>query len=1139
MGGVSCAVTSNINTNNAVCSAPVGVGQSLTIKLCSTWNGVTRCTERASSFSYNVGTLTSIGTVSTAGGSLTVQGSSLGASPGKMFVFYASAWYEATCSAGGWSHTSVTCTVNAGVGSNIPVYIKTTSGDSNQMTFSYPAPLITEVSPTSGNTPGGYSITVKGSNFGTAQGSSAFFIGSTKSSSCSSWASTQFVCVVPAGTGASKTASVTVGSQASNQGMTFSYNAPTIGSFAISVQTASTDGGYVMTLAGTNFGAGSSVTFNGISITAVTTSNSDQALSFTVPAGSGKSLIITVTCASQTSNGITFSYAGPTISKLTGTVNTEGGSVLTLDGTNFMGGSTLPTVSVGGANCPLTGTSTSSKILCTAPATTSSSSNPLSVVLSANGQVSNTMSVTLTSPTVASLGSSSGSTAGFSMTIAGTNFGINAAIVSVSVAAGTDTPAAAVVTSVSHKQLVVTIPQLSGGSGTSLFVYVAVGGVSVKSTATFNYLPPTLSGIVGSILTSGTGVVTISGSNFGANSGGNSVTKISSTGALATFNIQSWSHTSIVGVFPAGSGVKNNVLVTSGGQQSNVLVDIKYPAPSVSSVSPTSGNVGGNIVIQGNNFGTAGTATIGSLTVTTSGWTHTGISGTIPDGFLFNQPIQLVVDGQTSNTDVTFSFAGPSITDVKPVIGSTSGSTQVTLTGVNFGASGAKSSVTLGTGASSVVCTISSWTSSTIIFLTPAGQGTSILITVSTLNSVTTSASATFSYSAPVISSVTPATINTDGTSLVTVAGSNFGTAPVVTLGGIVCAQQSKSHTEVVCSAPSGVGTSIAVVLSAGGQAASSTVSYTAPSISSLFPTSTNSEKLETITLTGSQFGNDNSVVIIKVAGASVPLATISQTRITFSAPVGTAQTATVALTVAGQSSNTATLAFNDPVITTVSPQGQAPQGGSALTIAGTSLFTSAVATVTVGGKSCPVVTDTGAEIVCTLPAGSGSGNLVVVSVGQRSSTQKVFYTYASATITSVFIPGQTGNNTLLNTAGSEQLTINGNNFGSFPDVSLGGTSLLVVSSSATQIVVRTPAGAGINAQLAVSFSGMIAGCATASVCQLSYAVPTISSVTPATAPTEVFVLTVAGSNFGANVGSVTVGSYVCSASGSGTFHTT
>lgn len=142
---------------------------------------------------------------------------------------------------------------------------------------------------------------------------------------------------------------------------------------------------------------------------------------------------------------------------------------------------------------------------------------------------------------------------------------------------------------------------------------------------TISSISPT-SGVVGSSFV-------ITGNNFGATKGSSTVKF-----GLTTASTTAWSNTSITATVPT---VSTGALYTVGVQTSNgsgnassgFLVLSATPAPTISSIAPTSGFVGSSVVITGSNFGaTKGSSTVkfGTTTATTTVWGNTSITATVP-----------------------------------------------------------------------------------------------------------------------------------------------------------------------------------------------------------------------------------------------------------------------------------------------------------------------------------------------------------------------------------------------------------------------------------------------------------------------------------------------------------------------------
>ncbi len=200
-------------------------------------------------------------------------------------------------------------------------------------------PTVSSLSPTSGPTSGGTTVTITGTGFSTAPGTGAVKFGGT-SADYDIISDTQITATAPAGAAGTVDITVTTpgGTSTTTAGDQFTYVAlPTLSS--VSPNTGPTAGGTSVTLTGTNFTGGTtSVSFGGTSGTI--TANTGTSLTVTAPAHAAGTVDITVTTpggTSTTSANDRYTYiAAPTISGITpNTGPTAGGTSVTLTGTNF------------------------------------------------------------------------------------------------------------------------------------------------------------------------------------------------------------------------------------------------------------------------------------------------------------------------------------------------------------------------------------------------------------------------------------------------------------------------------------------------------------------------------------------------------------------------------------------------------------------------------------------------------------------------------------------------------------------------------------------------------------------------------------------------------------------------------------
>ena len=426
-------------------------------------------------------------------------------------------------------------------------------------------------------------------------------------------------------TAGSNSATATLGSAGPwvMQMVTFSSSpgpAPTVSS--VSPNTGSTAGGTAVTITGTNFVAGATVTFGGTAATNVTVVLGTQ-ITATTPAGSAGTVAVTVTNPGgqngSLSNGFAY-IAPPTITSVSPNNGpTAGGTPVAIAGTNFAAGATVTFGTAAATNVVVLG---ATQITATTPAGTAGAvtvkvTNPSGL----SGSLTN--GFIYGPPTVSSVSPNNGPTAGgTAVTITGTRF-----ITGATVAFGAN--AATNVVVVSATQITATAP--AGTVGAVTVTVTNPGGLSGSLTNGFTYGAPTVSSVspnTGS--TAGGTAVTITGTNFAT---GATVT----FGTAAATSVVVASATRITATTPAGTAGAVTVTVTNvGGQSGSLANGFTYAVfPTVSSVSPNSGPAAGGttVTITGTNFVAGATVTFGSNAATNivvvSG---TQISATTPAG---------------------------------------------------------------------------------------------------------------------------------------------------------------------------------------------------------------------------------------------------------------------------------------------------------------------------------------------------------------------------------------------------------------------------------------------------------------------------------------------------------------------------
>jgi hypothetical protein len=154
-------------------------------------------------------------------------------------------------------------------------------------------------------------------------------------------------------------------------------------------------------------------------------------------------------------------------------------------------------------------------------------------------------------------------------------------------------------------------------------------------------------------------------------------------------------------------------------------------APSITSVTPSSGPVGTSVTIAGSNFGSSqGSSTVtfnGTSAGTAPSWSATSITVNVPTGATTGNVVVTV--GGVASSGVAFTVttsAGPNISTLDPTAGAVG--TAVIISGSGFGSSQGTSTVTFnGTSAG----TATNWSSTSISVKVPTGATTGpVVVTV-------------------------------------------------------------------------------------------------------------------------------------------------------------------------------------------------------------------------------------------------------------------------------------------------------------------------------------------------------------------------------------------------------------------------
>jgi hypothetical protein len=921
------------------------------------------------------------------------------------------------------------------------------------------SPSVAKISPASGPTAGGTSVTITGTNLAAATsvkfGTTA---GTITGNSPSSVTATS-----PAGAVGTSDVTVTTpgGTSPTSSGDKFTYVGPPSVT-GISPTNGPSSGGTSVTITGTNLSAATTVSF-GTSAGTIT-ADSATSITATAPNGTGGAVDVTVTTAggtSSTSSADVFTYQPvPTV---TG-VNPAGGPVaggtsVVISGANL---SSASAVKFGTTTASVTADSAGS-ITATAPAEAAGS---VDITVTTSGGTSVTSSAdkfTYASlPTVTGVSPTSGPTSGGTVvTISGTNLAA-----ALSVKFGTTN---ASVTTDTANSITATTP--AEAAGVVDVTVTTPGGTSATSSADkFTYVVmPVVNGVnpTSGPIAGGT-VVTIAGSNLSSAT----AVKFGTANAAITAN----SATSITATAPAQAAAIVDVTVaTIGGTSATSSADkYTYAAiPTVTAVSPISGPTSGgtSVVITGTslsaattvNFGTSG----GAITLNSA----TSITTTAPAELAGVVDISVTTPGGTSATSSADKFTYvplPVVTGITPTSGPIAGGTSVTITGSNLASA---TSVKFGL----LTAAVTADTSGSITATAPAESAGVVDVTVTTIGGTSATSSADkYTYAAiPTVTAISPISGPTSGGTSVVITGTNLSAATTVNFGTSAGTITPNSATSITATAPAeAAGVVDVTVTTPGGTSATSSAdkfTYVAlPVVTGISPTAGPIAGGTVVTIAGSNL----SSATVKFGAVNATVTGNSATSITATAPAQAAGMVDVTVATIGGTSATSSAdkyAYDAiPTVTAISPTSGPTSGGTSVVITGTNL--SAATTVNFGTSTGTISADSVTSITATAPAElAGVVDISVTTPGGTSATSIAdHYTFVATLPPTVSgVSPSTGS-----TAGGATVTVTGTNLLGATAVTFGTATAAVLTDSASTITATAPAQAAGTVDVTVTTPG-------------------------------------------------------------------
>ena len=236
------------------------------------------------------------------GTSLTLTGTNLGSSGQIMFGTFS------VTSIQSWNSTQIVFTLPPGEGRDLLWQFQAGNQGAPPGFFSYDPPEIQTITPPTGPTLGGVTLSVTGKNFGL--GPTVLFDGQFVQPTTNSHTQIQFT--LPRGQGTNRMITVMAGTQTSNT-KAFDYAAPFI--LSVTPSNGPSAGGTLITISGLNLGSSGTLLIGGHFVTpqGVSASWDDSTIKCTTPPASPGPATVSLNVGGQFANAALFNYADPVL----------------------------------------------------------------------------------------------------------------------------------------------------------------------------------------------------------------------------------------------------------------------------------------------------------------------------------------------------------------------------------------------------------------------------------------------------------------------------------------------------------------------------------------------------------------------------------------------------------------------------------------------------------------------------------------------------------------------------------------------------------------------------------------------------------------------------------------------------------
>lgn len=596
--------------------------------------------------------------------------------------------------------------------------------------------------------------------------------------------------------------------------------------------------------------------------------------------------------------------------------------------------------------------------------------------------------------------------------------------------------------------------------------------------------------------------------------------------------------------------------------------------PTITSVTPNKGPTKGGtqITITGSNFETGSIVTIdgvqANVTSVTSG--NTVINAVTPAGTLGQKIVQVInpSDGGTASLQDGFEYllieTNPKITSVSPNYGGKG--TLVYIFGSDFSRKiGDSDGATVYIG-NTVMDDVYVIDQNTITAVVPDLQYTGLYdITVVNPDTATAKSPQKFHYlvpeSNPVITSITPDQGTVNGGTAITITGSDFRRGAQVYIGGQLATNitvSSDGTTIQAMTPPGNPGMTYVTVINYDGgnytyglHSGEAGFTYVVPNslpvITNIDPNTGSTYGGDTITITGQDFriAKDQNGNILKDSdgnpiGPDVYFGNVKATKVIY-VDYGTLKVVTppnvpgpVRVSVVnydtgiGYLDNGFTYVQSKPTISSIIPPKVNVNGTTHVIVMGSNFAVPVYDGTTIMRPGSKVYIDdvevanvtvvSGSEIKFVAPASSDIGVKTLKIVNPDGGTVTANIEYVSPVSNPAITKVDPSKGSI---AGGTTVTITGSDFRSNVSVYFEGNKATVVSSSSTEIVVKTPAGdpSLLNVPIDVTVYNVDDGASTTMQGAFTYvktgANPVITSITPNTGSTRGGdTVTIAGDNF-------------------------